>query len=74
MYINGGFVTGSKKREPFFENAVSGEILTNAVSDKVSTNDTPIVEADFSLGITTTVSRLTFVTFTYCFMTGSPGR
>jgi hypothetical protein len=64
MFIDGGFVIGSKKTDPCFENAVSGEILTSAVSDKVSVKDILAVVANFSLGITTIVSRLTFVTFT----------
>jgi len=72
--INGGFVIGSKKRDPCIENAVSGEILTNAVSVKVSVKDIVAVEANFSLEIAITVSRLRSVTFTYCVITGSPGR
>ncbi|MBE9463720.1 hypothetical protein ACFP1I_32385 [Dyadobacter subterraneus] len=74
MYVNGGLVIGSKKREPFFENAVSGEILTSAVSDKVSVKDILAVVANFSLGITNTVSRLTFATLTYLVTAGSAGR
>jgi hypothetical protein len=74
IYINGGFVIGSKKTDPCFENAISGETLTIAVSDRVSVKDMLAVVADFSLGITTIVSLLTSTTFTYCVITGSAGR
>lgn len=49
IYVNGGFVIGSKKTDPCFENAVSDEILTSAVSDKVSEKAILAVVADFSL-------------------------
>ncbi|GGB77213.1 hypothetical protein GCM10011325_00900 [Dyadobacter sediminis] len=73
MYIKGGFVIGSKKTEPCCKNAMSGEIRTIAVSDKVSVNAILAVAADFSFGTATIVSRSTWTTFTYFITGGSAG-